>query len=96
MYEFPEWRPRIEWRDKNFDIKPNIVLEVEMNLAKKYRNIKLDDSTKLAYELGAMDDKGNLTEEGKSLLLDILIEDEKIKERFISALKQIKDRENED
>lgn len=58
-------------------------------LSEKYKKTKLTENEKLAYDLGATDEDGILTEKGINLLATILLEDKDIADKFYKALKKI-------
>lgn len=66
------------------------------NLTKIYNNLNLSEDEQLARKHGALDEKGLLTEEGKDLLLNILLKDTDIKKKFFDAIKAIEAKTKED
>lgn len=63
-------------------------------LSEKYKKTKLTENEKLAYDLGATNEDGILTEKGINLLATILLEEKDIADKFYKALKKI-DEEDE-
>lgn len=63
--------------------------EDTMSLTKDYKRAKLNDDERLARDYGALGEDGTLTEKGKDLFLNILLEDEELKAKFIKAIKKI-------
>ena len=99
-FEFPQWEwgwddngyPKLivksEWTTFTNDNKNK---EEEMTPTKKYLFNKKSAKEKHAVELGVLDEDGLLTEDGKDFLLNLLLEDEHIKNIFYNALHSIKE-----
>ena len=69
--------------------------EDEMSLIKEYKRAKLNEEEKKARDWGALTEDGTLTECGKDLLLNLLLEDKEIHDKFIKAIDQI-DKESDE
>ena len=102
LYQVNEY-PEIEkawngWNDNWTKIYPTFKFIYETGgknmLSEKYKKTKLTENEKLAYDLGATDEDGILTEKGINLLATILLEDKDIADKFYKALKKI-DEEDE-
>lgn len=68
--------------------------EKKVSLIKRYVENKRDDDENLAIKMGAFNGDGTLTQEGKDLLLQLLLEDKAIKEKFYQVLDQLHKGEN--
>lgn len=90
MYDFPEISLKSYEIDSNFLKFDNLnEKENKMSLAKKYIFNKKDESDKQAIKQGALDEDGTLTEQGKDLLLNLLLQDKDIRTKFNLALTTI-------
>lgn len=68
--------------------------ENQMSLAKKYVNKNRNKLERRAIEEGLIREDGTLTGEGKDLLLQILLDDKEIKDKFFQAINELtKDKE---
>lgn len=81
--------PGVDYKVEYKTFNDNDLEEEKMSLAKKYLHEKKKEEDKKAIELGALYEDGTLTEEGKDLLLNILLSDPKIREQFDKVLKDI-------
>lgn len=86
--------PSKEYKTKSITFETNNK-EEKMSLAQQYLHEKKNENDKSAIEVGAMNDDGTLTYEGKDLLLNILLTDPKIREQFDKAIELLKEDEEE-
>lgn len=96
-YIHNDWRPVFSsslW-EGGFDDEGNYKIAVKnkeekMSLVQQYLHKQKNENDKVAIEVGAMNDDGTLTCEGKELLLNILLTDPKIREQFDKAIELLK------
>lgn len=87
----------LKWRGTPiYYLKGNNIEEERMSLSKRYSQAKLTNDDRLARKVGAIDENGELTEEGKGLLLKILLQDEEISRKFKAAIRCISEAEDSD
>lgn len=87
----------LKWRKMPIYYTKRSNLEEErMSLSKRYSHAKLTADDRLARKVGAIDENGELTEEGKGLLLKILLQDEEISRKFKAAVRCIDEAEDND
>lgn len=67
--------------------------EDNMSIAKKYANKNRDKKLQKAIEKGLIGEDGVLTCEGKALLLQILLDDKEIKNKFFDAVEELSEDE---
>lgn len=80
---------------KSFEkiISQGNIEEDEMSLTKKYLFNKKSAKDRVAIEQGALNEDGTLTEQGKDLLLNLLLQDKDIRTKFDLALSVAEDEE---
>lgn len=63
--------------------------EEEMSLVRKYMQKELDKDEQIAYEAGAIDKDGILTEEGLKLFCQVMLDDELVYKKFLRKVKKL-------
>lgn len=86
---------KYKWTPSEFDSDYKYRIEYEepkenMNeLLKKYHKTYMTAEVAMAYELGAMDEDGNLTGDGIDLLKEIFVRNEEMRKIFFTVIEEM-------